>query len=217
MKKADFGRFVGISRQMVSKYAEAGRLALVGGRVAARASLMRLEGHLDEGKRRAALLRLAGIDPGFAGGLMDGAAGPPPPSDAAGKTEAAGAPRENVIDLGARSAKARADEARARLLEIELDKALGNLLCAEEVKRVYQDTIAVYWSEIDRIIRPASLEIAAALKLDAAAAAEHRRLIEERLIKRLRENIVEAMERLIEETGPRAPEAPARPVAPAQT
>jgi hypothetical protein len=200
MKKAAFARFVGISRQMVSKYADDGRLVMAGDRVDARASLARLEGHLDENKRRAALLKLAGIDPGALGPLGGGAAasGDGDPGGAAASAAAAGGDGK-IIDFTAASWRARRERAQAIAAEIDLDERFGHLLCAEEVKKSYEDTIATYWSEVERMIRPVAAEIASALKLDAEQAAEQRRLIETAFIRPLRQNISAAMRRMAAE------------------
>lgn len=114
MNKARFAALIGVSGAQVSKYGDA--IVVSDGAVDVEASLINLEGRLDEAKRQKALSAFGGNP-----------AGARPPADSA--------PRQA-------SGKARYDDARAELAEIELAQKRGDLLSAADVELVAYEAVA---------------------------------------------------------------------------
>lgn len=199
LNQAQFAQLVCCSKQLISKHGQAGRLVTnEAGRVRPKESLMRLEGHLDEGKRRAALLRLAGLPADFAGARepprsVDGDTMSP----SARKNGAAagnGQDKDNTV-VEFRSWRVQKERADAMLREIELAERMGELVYADEVRAATRDIVATFWSEVDRGRRLGVDEIAGELGLDAAQAQKLRALIHRRE-RQLRENFGAAMQRM---------------------
>lgn len=164
MRQVEFARLCGVSAQAISKHAQAGRLVRAGGGgVDAKASLQALEGHLDEAKRRRALLKLAGLDEALAGSAGEAAA------DRGGG---------NVVDFQEASAaiswRGRRDKAAALMAELELEERLGALVRAADIAAAVESMIARFWSETEHALKIDALEIVAELDLDAAQAAKMR-------------------------------------------
>lgn len=173
MKQVDFAELCGVSRQAISKHGQAGRLVIAAdGSVDAKASLIRLEGHLDEGKRRFALMRLAGIDIPMQARSALGA--PEFQKEIPDNQEA-----DNVVPLRP-SAKAQKDEVDLQLRQLELAERIGELVEAVDVKLAVEDAVATFWSEVDRKRRQTVDEIAGELMLDRGQASKLRRLIAKR-------------------------------------
>lgn len=115
MKRSAFADLVGVSKQMVSKYAASGLVVEVGGDVDAAATLAGLEGRLDEDKRQAALRALGAIG-------------------AAPTSAASTAPKS--------SAKAEKDNWDARLRELQYRREAGQLVDVEEVDAGARQAVA---------------------------------------------------------------------------
>lgn len=111
MRRSQFAALIGVSKQQVGKYVSDGAVLLDGVLVDVEESLARLEGRLDEGKRQRALTMW---------GVRSSTAG-------ARSSESHG----GVKQL---SGKARHDEARAELAELELAQRKGELLETADVE-----------------------------------------------------------------------------------
>lgn len=115
MRRSQFAELIGVSKQQVSKYVADGAVVLEGSAVVVDASLAALEGRLDESKRQKALALVA--ERPMISGLL-------PPS----------APKSL-------SGKARHDEARAELAELELAKRKGELVEASDVEQRAEEAV----------------------------------------------------------------------------
>lgn len=111
MRRSQFADLVGVSKQQVGKYVADGAVVLDGSDVDVEASLAQLEGRLDEGKRQKAL------------SLWGARSTTSAPS--AGNASSSAKPL---------SGKARHDEAKAEMAELELAKLKGELLDAADVE-----------------------------------------------------------------------------------
>lgn len=116
MRRSQFAALIGVSKQQVGKYVADGAVLLDGALVDVEESLARLEGRLDETKRQRALAmwggRSASSSAGVGAGAATGGHGPAKPL----------------------SGKARHDEARAELAELELAQRKGELLEVDDVE-----------------------------------------------------------------------------------
>ncbi len=205
MTKAEFSRLCGISGAMVSKYARTGRLEIcILGKVDAKASLKLLEGSLDENKRRAALLKLAGINV-------------PETTNAKGDSRSPSAKTEEIPpETSKRSTwnnqqtddetpiswKAQRDRAAAKLAELDLEQRLGSLCDAREVHAAAADTTATFFSELERRQRIDADAFSASLALNAEQAKKLRILIADR-DKEIRANFAEKMRAAAEAAAPK--------------
>ena len=154
MRRSQFADLVGVSKQQVGKYVGDGAVVLDGAMVDVGESLARLEGRLDEAKRLKALSLWSGR-----------ASAVPKPS--------AGAPLRTM------TGKARHDEARAELAELELSRRKGELLeysdvsaRADEAVQALRETMAAARREdADKICAKFGLssEKATALSRELAA------------------------------------------------
>ncbi len=115
MKRAAFASLIGVSKQMVSKYAASGLIVEAGGEVDAAATLAALDGRLDETKRLAALAALAG-------------------SPVLSKSEPGG-------EI-AKSAKSQKDEVDLLLRKLQYGREAGELVVAEEVDAAARQAVA---------------------------------------------------------------------------
>jgi len=115
VKRSAFASLCGISPQMVSKYAASGLIVEDGRMVDAGASLVLLEGRLDEGKRRAALEALAG-SPVLSKSASDGEV--------------------------AKSAKSQKDEVELQLKRLQYGREAGELVAADEVDAAARAAVA---------------------------------------------------------------------------
>lgn len=113
MRRSQFAALIGVSKQQVGKYVSDGTVLLDGADVDVEESLARLEGRLDETKRQRALAMWSGR------------------STSAPRSAASGAPGAPAKAL---SGKARHDEARAELAELELAQRKGELLETADVE-----------------------------------------------------------------------------------
>lgn len=116
MRRSQFAALIGVSKQQVGKYVSDGTVLLDGADVDVEESLARLEGRLDETKRQRALAMWSGRSTSV------------PRSAASGAPGAPGAPAKAL------SGKARHDEARAELAELELAQRKGELLETADVE-----------------------------------------------------------------------------------
>lgn len=123
MNSSEFATLCGISRAMVSKYNADGLISMNGKQVDARASLLALEGRLNEDKRRRALEKLEAMETG------DFAVEATP--------EAATRPRNGPIPEPT-SHKARKDMFAALNAEMEYRRKAGELLLASDVAQQAQ-------------------------------------------------------------------------------
>ena len=114
MNKSQFAALIGVSPQQVSKYGDA--VVCSAGKVDVDASLANLEGRLDEEKRRKALAVWRGR------AVQESAR----PSDAARPS----------------SGKARFDDARAELAEIELAQKKGDLVPTADLEALAEAAVA---------------------------------------------------------------------------
>ncbi len=114
MRRSQFAALIGVSKQQVGKYVADGAVLLDGALVDVEESLARLEGRLDETKRQRALAMWGGRSPSSSAG-----AGPAAGGHGAAKPL---------------SGKARHDEARAELAELELAQRKGELLEVDDVE-----------------------------------------------------------------------------------
>ncbi|WP_426019006.1 hypothetical protein [Brevundimonas sp. DWR2-3-1b1] len=113
MRRSQFAALIGVSKQQVGKYVSDGTVLLDGADVDVEESLARLEGRLDETKRQRALAMWSGR------------------STSAPRSATSGAPGAPAKAL---SGKARHDEARAELAELELAQRKGELLETADVE-----------------------------------------------------------------------------------
>lgn len=155
ISQADFARLAGVSKQMVSKYKRDGRLEIVGGLVDAAASLARLEGVLDEEKRRAALKKLT-------------AAPAPIVQPAPAKDDLEARIAALTAKVADRTDKQRRERVEADKAELEFLTLTGRLIDAAEVRKAIEDAVSTFWSEIQRRERDDSDQLASRLRLDAA-------------------------------------------------
>ena len=114
MRRSQFAALIGVSKQQVGKYVADGAVLLDGALVDIEESLARLEGRLDETKRQRALAMWGGRSASSSAG-----AGPAAGGHGAAKPL---------------SGKARHDEARAELAELELAQRKGELLEVDDVE-----------------------------------------------------------------------------------
>lgn len=114
MRRSQFAALIGVSKQQVGKYVADGAVLLDGALVDVEESLARLEGRLDETKRQRALAMWGGRSASSSAG-----AGPAAGGHGAAKPL---------------SGKARHDEARAELAELELAQRKGELLEVDDVE-----------------------------------------------------------------------------------
>lgn len=114
MRRSQFAALIGVSKQQVGKYVADGAVLLDGALVDVEESLARLEGRLDETKRQRALAMWGGRSASSSEG-----AGPAAGGHGAAKPL---------------SGKARHDEARAELAELELAQRKGELLEVDDVE-----------------------------------------------------------------------------------
>ena len=117
MKRSAFASLCGVSKQMVSKYEASGLIVTSGDGVDAAASLEILEGRLDEGKRRAALAALEGVQPAR---LV-------PPNQGSGRMS---------------SAKVQKDEVELRLKQLQYGREAGELVLAEDIDSAARAAVA---------------------------------------------------------------------------
>ena len=191
MTKAEFARLCQVSQPMVTKYAGAGRLAMTGKKVDALASLQRLEGHLDEGKRRAALDRLNALD------------------DVKTTTPTLIVEEEPEADKAVagklqpvtQSWKAEREKAQALNAQLDLAERQGLLVDAAEVKAAVADAVTTFWSELDRRHRQKADELAGRLKLDADEAKEVRTFMA-RFARELQKGYSDLMHQAAEDAAP---------------
>lgn len=201
MKPAEFARLVGVSRQAIAKHGSAGRLVMAGDRVDAKASLQRLEGHLDEAKRRAALMKIAGIDPAALGPL-GGAGGTPGADDGGGEEGSA------MIDFGAaKSWRAERERLQALALQIDLAERCGKLFDRDEILATFKEIVAAYWVEISRRERLNAEEIAVALKLTGDQTKALREILKKQTYF-LRKDIADRFERMKTDIAEKSKEPP---------
>jgi transcriptional regulator with XRE-family HTH domain len=144
MSQSKFADFVGVSKQMVSKYKADGRLAMQGDLVDAARSLEKLEGTFDETKRRAAIARLQ--------------------SQPAPSSSPAAAPVND--DAPTLSWKAERERADAMIRKLDLEERMGQLVDARMVRLAIADVVSQFWSETERRQSLDVSEMAAALGLD---------------------------------------------------
>lgn len=114
MRRSQFAALIGVSKQQVGKYVADGAVLLDGALVDVEESLARLEGRLDETKRQRALAMWGGRSASSSAGARPAAGG-----------HGAAKPL---------SGKARHDEARAELAELELAQRKGELLEVDDVE-----------------------------------------------------------------------------------
>ena len=179
MRQAEFARLVGIAKSTLSEHTAAGRVVVRAGRVDPIATLARLEGHLDEAKRRAALEALGEL-----------VAAPPTilPSPAVEIEE----PPPDAAAPVSTSHKARREYFLAKQAELDYRERVGQLIAVDLVAKSGQDVIATFCSELDRLQRADADEMASALRLTTDQARDLRRLVSER-DRRLRRDVSQAL------------------------
>lgn len=158
LSQSKFAELCGVSPAMISKYSRGGYIAFAGGLVDARESLARLNGHLDEGKRRAAIERLkdGGEAASTGEGLFSVIEG-----GRSGRDSALGAEDEPS------SWRARRDKYAALQAEIAYYQQIGALVPVADVEAAIEDAIAIFWTETEQKMKIEAAEIASALGLNA--------------------------------------------------
>lgn len=121
MKRQAFADLIGVSKQMVSKYASSGLIAEDGGDVDAAASLELLEGRLDEDKRAKALAALAAIE---------------------GSRPAPTTSRGEAVAPVRQSAKVQKDEVELQLKRLQYGREAGELVSADDIDAAARQAVA---------------------------------------------------------------------------
>ncbi len=210
MKKSEFARLCQITPPMISKYDRAGKIAHGPGGVDALKSLQRLAGHLDEGKRTAAILALAdGLAAPPAMPVTAPAPGDHPPADEAPALDGDAARADIAASAGRiadlekqkaalqaaiadQSEKRRREKIEADLKELEYLRAVGKLVSFDDSKRALDDIGIRFWTEVTRREREDADIVSAALGLDQVRAQKLRNLFRERM-NRLRQDFADSL------------------------
>lgn len=169
MTQAAFARLCQISPVMVTKYAAGGYIVRKGKGVDAGASLERLEGHLDETKRRAATERLDAEE-----ALKRGDA--PELSLSAATMESEESPalaKETPLYIANLTER----QARAGITQLDLLERQQLLTDPVEVNRAIRNAVAQYWSELEFGLRQEADEMSAELKHNADQARQFRAIL----------------------------------------
>jgi hypothetical protein len=170
MSQAAFAKLCGVSSMMVSKQKASGFVVIKSRKVDAAESLKLLEGHLDEGKRRAAIERLASIDQVTTAPRAHS-------GDTRGENEGGDGGLTVPAQPHSTSWRVKKDEAEAKLRQLDLAERTGLLVDAIEVRKAIEDAVTAFWSEVDRRRRQSADEISIALELDAKQTLEFRKLL----------------------------------------
>ena len=170
MSQAAFAAFCGVSRMAISKHKKNGRLILIDDKVDPLNSLIALEGHLEEGKRRAALARL-GQAPSFVESHD---------LDAAQNNQNRAAPPAGAVQQVFRSDKLRKEKTDADMAEIALEKMKGNLVDRFMVEELIADATRSFWSLADQSLGADIDAIATELELTNEQITKIRALLKSR-------------------------------------
>lgn len=194
---------------MIAKYSKQGLIAMNEAGVDAAASLRALQGHLDEGKRVAALVAFAdgkrAPDAVAAVRVRKSDTDDKGPSPADGLAEP---PHPAVVQLAEYQVSRSADRARREKIdadraEVEFMQLTGRLVDASEVAREIENSVTIFWQELQRRERDEADLLAAQLSLDQLQARRLRDAIRLRNIG-LRNDYAETMKKLASEMRPPA-------------
>lgn len=172
MSQAAFARLCGISKMMVTKYAQQGFVIKNGQEVDTRASLQALAGRLDDGKRRRALAALdaGAIAPDHQPADDDArAAARPQPAIAA-----------SALSPDGHSWRVERDRTDTEIRKIELARLRDEVVDAATIAPAIIDAATAFGAELDRRQRFDADAFAATLKLTVEQAKELRALMKRR-------------------------------------